>query len=369
MDQNHPHEHQIDLSQYNIRTDLARESHEIASQKRTDGSSIPGVQIEENTDEGITTSWIWIKNDQGAREIGKIPGTYLTIEAPGLRSRDSIFGQKVASHFADQFERFLQESGIGPNDSCLIVGLGNWNVTADAFGPLVVKNTMVTRHLFELEPESVADGYRPVSALSPGVLGLTGIETSDIIKGVVEKVKPDFVIAFDSLASRALTRVNTTVQVADTGIHPGSGVGNKRKALTKETLGIPVIAIGVPTVVDAVTIAFDTIDFVTSHLSREIHGEKTNPLDPYKQPSVQDLQGYHPPQETVHRMMGMFGALGEDEKRQLIHEVLSPLGQNLIVTPKEVDSFIATIAKMIANGVNCALHESVNMENVASHVR
>ena len=369
MNQVPSQEHQVDLSQYNIRTDLARESHELAAKRnRSQDSAIPGVRIEENTDEGITTSWIWIENDQGAEEMGKVPGTYLTIEAPDLRSRDSVFSQKVATHFSDQFARFLEEAGIGKNDSCLIVGLGNWNVTADALGPLVVKHTMVTRHLFELEPESVQDGYRSVSALSPGVLGLTGLETSDIVRGVVDKAKPDFVIAFDSLASRALTRVNTTIQVADTGINPGSGVGNQRKALTRETLGVPVIAIGVPTVVDAVTIAYDTIDFVTSHLGREIHGEKSNPLDPHNRPTVNDLRNYQPPRGTSQEVLGMFGHLEEQEKRQLIHEVLSPLGQNLIVTPKEVDSFIANVAKMIANGVNCALHEAVTMDNVASHI-
>jgi spore protease len=369
MNQDPSQGHQVDLSRYNIRTDLARESHELATKRNRSGDgSIPGVRIEEKTEDGITTSWIWIENDRGAEEMGKVPGTYLTIEAPELRSRDSVFSQKVAGHFAEQFARFLEEAGIGKNDSCLIVGLGNWNVTADALGPLVVKHTMITRHLFELEPESVQEGYRSVSALSPGVLGLTGLETSDIVRGVVDKAKPDFVIAFDSLASRALTRVNTTIQVADTGINPGSGVGNNRKALTRETLGVPVIAIGVPTVVDAVTIAYDTIDFVTSHLGREIHGERNNPLDPYNRPTVKDLRNYQLPSGTAREVLGMFGRLDEQEKRQLIHEVLSPLGQNLIVTPKEVDSFIANVAKMIANGVNCALHDAVTMDNVASHV-
>ncbi|BBP90856.1 hypothetical protein BsIDN1_44740 [Bacillus safensis] len=128
----------------------------------------------------------------------------------------------------------------------------------------------MTRHLFELQPENVQEGYRPVSSLSPGVMGLTGIETSDIIQGVIERSKPDFVIAVDALAARAVERVNTTIQISDTGIHPGSGVGNKRKELSKETLGIPVIAIGVPTVVDAVTIASDTIDYVLKHFGREL---------------------------------------------------------------------------------------------------
>lgn len=362
-------EHQVDLSGYSIRTDLAREAHDMAVERRGDGSSIPGVRIEEKTENGITTSWIWIDDEAGGEEMGKVPGTYLTLEVPGLRSRDSMLENRVATHFSEQFNRFLQEVGIGPNDKALLVGLGNWNVTADAFGPLVMKHTMVTRHLFQLSPEQVAEGYRSVSAISPGVLGITGIETSEIVHGVVEKSKPDFVIAFDSLASRALSRVNTTIQVADTGINPGSGVGNKRKALNKETLGIPVIAVGVPTVVDAVTIAHDTIDFVLSHISREMQGVRSNPLDPYNRPTVRELQEHEVPKETRNRMMGMFGGLDSEEKRQLIQEVLAPLGQNLIVTPKEVDSFIANIAKLVANGVNCALHEAVTIDNVASHVQ
>jgi spore protease len=360
--------HQIDLSGYSVRTDLAREAHAMAVEKRGAGSSIPGVRIEEKTEEGINTSWIWIDSDTGAQEMGKIPGTYLTLEIPGLRSMDSMLEQRVAKHFSQQFAHFLDEVGINSKDKALLVGLGNWNVTADAFGPLVIKHSLITRHLFKLAPEQVSEGYRSVCAISPGVLGTTGIETSEIVRGVVEKAQPDFVICLDSLASRALNRVYTTIQIADTGINPGSGIGNNRKALNKETLGIPVIAVGVPTVVDAVTIAHDTIDFVMAHISREMQGVRSNPLDPFNRPTVQELQSHQVPPETRSRMMGMFGDLNDDEKRQLIHEVLAPLGQNLIVTPKEVDSFIGDIANLVANGVNCALHEAVNMDNIASHL-
>lgn len=361
--------HQIDLSQFSYRTDLAKEAHELAVQHRgKDESSILGVRIQEKEEDGILTSWIWIDEDTAGQEMGKVPGTYLTLEVPKLRSKDSMLEKRVAEHFADQFQLFLDEVGIGKNDQALIVGLGNWNVTADSLGPLIVRHTLVTRHLFQLSPQSVAKGYRSVSAISPGVLGITGIETSEIVQGVVEKSKPDFVIAFDSLASRALTRVNTTIQVADTGIHPGSGVGNRRKSLTKETLGIPVIAVGVPTVVDAATIASDTVDFVLAHLNRELKGERSNPLDVWNRPTVKDLQKQEVPEDVQQQLMGIVGGLSPENKRSLIEEVLSPLGQNLIVTPKEVDSFIANIAKCIANGLNCALHEAVDMDNVATHV-
>lgn len=358
----------LDLSQYTIRTDLALEAHEMAKQKRGDGSEIPGVQINEYEENGITVSWITIEDQQGEQELGKQPGKYLTLEVPGLRSKDSELQNRVAVKFAEEFERYLQEIGIDVNAKVLIIGLGNWRVTADALGPSVVNNILVTRHLFELMPDQVEQGYRPVSAVSPGVLGTTGIETSEIVFGIVERTNPDLVIAIDSLASRALQRVNTTIQVADTGINPGSGIGNKRKGLTKETLGVPVIAIGIPTVVDAVTIAHDTIDYVLANVNREMT-QKTpsNPLDPLNRPSMKELQSQEITSETRSKMMGMIGTLSDEEKRQLIHEVLNPLGQNLIVTPKEVDTFIEDIGNLVANGLNSALHQSVDMGNVQAY--
>lgn len=358
----------INPGPFQVRTDLAREAHDLALEKRTDGSAIPGVRIEEDEDRGIRVSWIWVEDEEGARELGKKPGTYLTLEVPGLRSKDSKLQHRVAARFAKEFGRFLKETGVSDDAKVLIVGLGNWNVTADALGPFVVKHIMVTRHLFELIPEQVEEGYRPVSAVSPGVLGITGIETSEIVHGIVEKTRPDLVIAIDSLASRALTRVNTTIQVADSGINPGAGVGNRRKALTKETLGVPVIAVGVPTVVDAVTIVYDTLNLAMAYLKREMGKDKTgHPLDPINLPDVRELEGQEVTQELRSRFLGLIGGLSPEEKRQLIHEVLTPLGQNLIVTPKEVDAFVSDIGKVVADGLNCALHEAVTMDNVSAH--
>jgi spore protease len=357
----------LDLSALAIRTDLAREAHDLALKGREEGE-IPGVRMEEYEEDGIKTSWIWVENEEGARALGKQQGTYLTLEVPGLRSKDSELQHRVAVHFSREFSRFLEESGIAEDDKILVVGLGNWNVTADALGPFVVKHTLITRHLFQLMPEQVEEGYRSVSAISPGVMGTTGIETSEIVRGLVEKTKPDAVIAVDSLASRALTRVNTTIQVADSGINPGSGVGNKRKALNRDTLGVPVIAIGVPTVVDAATITYDTIELVMSHLHREMNQKKpANPLDPLNRPDLKELQNQKVDEAAKNRFLGLIGGLSDEEKRQLIHEVLSPLGQNLIVTPKEVDDFISDIGKLVADGINCALHESVTIDNVSAH--
>lgn len=266
----------------------------------------------------------------------------------------------------------MRHANIGKEASCLVVGLGNSNVTPDALGPLTVENLLVTRHLFHLQPESVEEGFRPVSAVAPGVMGTTGIETSDIIHGIVEKIKPDFVIVIDALAARSIERVNATIQISDTGIHPGSGVGNKRKELSRETLGIPVISIGVPTVVDAVSITSDTIDFMLKHFGREMRENKrpSSALAPAgwafgkkKKFAEEDM----PSAKQRSTFLGMIGTLAEEEKRKLIYEVLAPLGHNLMVTPKEVDMFIEDMANLLASGLNAALHEQVDQHNIGSY--
>jgi spore protease len=369
-----------DLRQYTVRTDLAVEAREMVLAERTKHeekteqiSDIQGVIVKEKETDGITISHVEI-TEEGAKSIGKKAGHYLTIEAQAVRQQNNEVQQKVESIFAQEFSAFLKRKGIKPTDHCLIVGLGNWNVTPDSLGPLVCENVLVTHHLFRLHAETVQEGYRPVSAIAPGVMGLTGIETSDIIHGVVEKVKPDFVIAVDALASRSLERVNATIQISDTGIHPGSGVGNKRKELSELTLGVPVIAIGVPTVVDAVTITSDTIDFLLKHFGREMKegNRPSRALAPAgltfgkkQKLTEEDLPG----DNERKTYLGMIGTLTEEEKRQLIHEVLAPIGHNLMVTPKEVDMFIEDMANIIANGLNAALHEAVNQANTGFKTR
>ncbi|WLD92142.1 GPR endopeptidase [Alkalihalobacillus sp. AL-G] len=362
-----------DLEMYNIRTDLAIEAREMISKEQEEKSkqTIDGVIVKERDVDGIKITRVDIE-EAGAKVTGKKTGTYLTMEMQGIRQKDSALQERVQEVFAREFHNFLEELKIPKDASCLVVGLGNWNVTPDALGPSTIESLLVTKHLFELAPENVQDGFRPVSALSPGVMGVTGIETSEIIDGVIEKTKPDFVIAIDSLASRAIERVNATIQVSDTGIHPGSGVGNKRKELSKETLGIPVISIGVPTVVDAVTITSDTIDYILKHFGREMR-EGDNPsksLTPAgmtfgerKELTDEDL----PSEENRQAYLGMIGTLEENQKRQLIKEVLAPLGHNLIVTPKEVDVFIEDMANVIAGGLNTALHGEVDQKNSHSY--
>lgn len=370
----------LDLSKYSVRTDLAIEASEMALaeraatvQEQENLSQIDGVIIKEKEVEDIKISMVEIR-EEGVKQLGKKQGRYLTIEVAGIREQDTELQQKVEKIFAQEFSLFLEGIGIKKDDSCLVVGLGNWNVTPDALGPLVCENLLVTRHLYKLQPENVEEGFRPVSAISPGVMGLTGIETSDIILGVVEKTKPDFVIAIDALASRSIERVNSTIQISDTGIHPGSGVGNKRKELSKETLGIPVIAIGVPTVVDAVSITSDTIDFILKHFGKELKegNRPSRSLAPAgmnfgkrKKLTDEDM----PEEQHRKTFLGMIGTLEDEEKRKLIYEVLSPLGHNLMVTPKEVDVFIEDMANLIASGLNASLHHAVDQDNAGYMTR
>ncbi|AZU63391.1 GPR endopeptidase [Neobacillus mesonae] len=368
----------IDLSKYSIRTDLAIEAREMVIAQNTvdqeeNLSHIEGVIIKEKDVEDIKISLVEVTK-QGEAAIGKKAGRYLTLEVQGIREQNTEVQQKTGGVFAREFAHFLENAGIKKTDSCLVVGLGNWNVTPDALGPMVCENLLVTRHLFQLQPENVEEGYRPVSALAPGVMGLTGIETSDIIFGVVEKTKPDFVVAIDALASRSIERVNSTIQISDTGIHPGSGVGNKRKELSKDTLGVPVFAIGVPTVVDAVSITSDTIDFILKHFGKEMRegNRPSRSLAPAgmtfgerRKLTDEDL----PEEQHRKTFLGIIGTLEEDEKRKLIYEVLSPLGHNLMVTPKEVDVFIEDMANLLANGLNAALHSIVNQDNAGYYTR
>lgn len=330
---------ELDLQLYNVRTDLALEAKEIAEQPL--GGNIPGIQSETTEEDGITITQLHVQNEQGSQAIGKMQGRYVTIEVPALRNQDTVLQDRVATLFAKHFETFLEDLSISKTARVLIVGLGNWNVTPDALGPIVVENVMVTRHFFELMPDQVAPGYRPVSAVAPGVLGITGIESSEIVQGIVERTKPEVVIAIDALASKALERVNTTIQIADTGIHPGSGIGNKRKGLTKEILGVPVIAIGVPTVVYASTIVNNAIDMMRTHMETQ--------------------------KGNNDQIFGLMNQMAENERLQLVKEVLSPLGHDLLVTPKEIDEFIEDIANIIASGLNASLHEAVDTDNVAAY--
>lgn len=331
---------ELDLQQFNPGIDLALEAKELAESGGR--GPIPGVLSDVTEDDGITITRLEVTTEEGSRIMGKMIGHYVTFEVPELRKQDTGLQDRVATKLAQEFATFLERIGINKTAKVLIVGLGNWNVTPDALGPIVVENALVTRHFFELMPNEVAPGYRNVSAVAPGVLGITGIESSEIVQGIVDRSKPDLIIAIDALASKALERVNTTIQIADTGIHPGSGIGNKRRGLTKEILGVPVIAIGVPTVLYASTIVSNSIDLMREHLKKHANNADNN-------------------------FLGLLDSIDENERLQLVREALGPLGHDLLVTPKEIDQFIEDIANIVASGLNAALHEAVDKDNVAAY--
>jgi spore protease len=328
----------------NVRTDLALEAHELFKQQAMnevlkERGEPPGIDVENAGTDDIIISRVRVTSPTGEAAIGKPMGNYITIEVPRLRQNDQVLMEDTCKELARELTRIIN---IGENDTVLIVGLGNWNVTPDALGPKVISSLMVTRHLLEYVPEQVDNGVRPVCAVAPGVLGITGIETGEIIKGIVERVKPQLIIAIDALASRKMDRVSTTIQIADTGISPGSGVGNKRMEISKNTLGIPVIAIGVPTVVDAATMANDTIDLV---------------MDSMIEQASEGTEFYN-----------MLKGIDRNEKYELIQEVLNPYVGNLIVTPKEIDDIIEKVSKVIANGINIALHKGITLNDVNRYV-
>lgn len=332
----------LDLQQYSVRTDLALESKEIVESFQ--GGPIPGLSEQVEEQNGIKITRLDVTNEEASRQIGKVQGHYITLEVPGLRNQDTELQEQVSAAFAKEFSSFLTKIKISSEAKVLIVGLGNWNVTPDALGPLVVENVMVTRHYFELTPDQVSPGYRQVSAVAPGVLGITGIESSEVVRGIVDRTKPDLIIAIDALASRSLERINTTIQIADIGIHPGSGIGNKRKGLTKDILGVPCIAIGVPTVCYASTIVNNVFDLMKTHFNQESGGNG-----------------------QTKQIMGLLTELSEGERLGLVKEVLEPLGHDLIVTPKEIDEFIEDVANVIASGLNISLHEAITSDNVAAY--
>ena len=244
------------MEQFQVRTDLALEARE----RFEEDAEIRGVSVEEQYDEkrDIRLTKVFIESENGAKAMGKPVGVYITLEAPKLSEEDKDYHREVSETLADCLRELL---GTGKERSVLIVGLGNREVTPDALGPEVVGNLRITRHLVR-EYGSAAFGTERVHLISgivPGVMAQTGMETLEIVRGVVEETKPDVVVAIDALAARSTKRLNRTIQISDAGIHPGSGVGNHRHSLTRETIGVPVIAIGVPTVVDAATIVYDAV--------------------------------------------------------------------------------------------------------------
>lgn len=267
------------MSYFQVRTDLALEASESIHGA---GGSPSGVRVKEyeHSESNVKITEVTIETKNAAKAMGKPMGTYVTLEAPGLDEPDDGYHREISEELAGQLKKIIPESER--EQSVLVVGLGNQDVTADALGPNVADNLFVNRHVV-LEYGKAAyakDKMHLISCIVPGVMARTGMESAEIVKGVVSETKPDVVLVVDALAARSTKRLNRTIQVTNTGIHPGSGVGNHRNALTEETIGVPVIAIGIPTVVDAATIVGDAARKLMEETGGEFlfHGENTETL-------------------------------------------------------------------------------------------
>ena len=285
----------------NIRTDLAVEAREFSRREAKNATEIDGVISDVRTEDGITVTNIEITNENGSKALGKAIGNYITIESPNLKYSIDIY-ERVCTLISEEIRKMAD---IKSDSLTFVVGLGNRDITPDALGTEVVSRLLVTHHIKQNMKDFFDDNISGVCALIPGVLGTTGIETAEIIKAVSEKVKPNLIIAVDAMAAADIRRVSTTVQISDTGILPGAGVGNNRECLNEETIGAKVIAIGVPTVIDAATIS-----------------------------------------------------------KVEIPKELAPL----MVTTKDIDLVIERTAKTVANGINLALHRDMTLRDIESYV-
>lgn len=315
-----------------IRTDLVIEAREMITEENIEGVR---VRTEENSDFNIKVTTVDVLNEDGSEKMGKPVGSYITIESDLMKENDVDAHEEIAKILS---QKLAQLHKLEKDAVILVVGLGNRSVTPDALGPKVVSKILITRHIGDHIPEGLKNRVRHVSAVSPGVMGQTGIETGEIVYGITKQINPDLVIAIDALAARRANRINATIQMSDTGINPGAGVGNKRKALNYETLGVPVIAIGVPTVVDAATLVNDTMDIMLSSMIEEA--------------------------EKGTEFYQMLVDLEDEEKYHIIKQVLDPYTKNMFVTPKEVDAVIERLSGIIANALNIGLHPGITRDDI-----
>lgn len=309
-----------------IRTDLALEAQELYRENAAAESAINGVETDISQTGNVSVTKIRITNENGASALGKPVGTYVTVEAPDLKFNEEDY-ETACRLAADAIREMLSPK---PEQVTLVVGLGNREVTPDALGPAAVDRLMITTHMKKHMPEYLGDSIGGVCAIIPGVLGTTGLESSEIVGGVVKEAKPDAVIAIDALAARSPDRLSTTIQIGNTGIRPGAGIGNRRGGLSEEALGVPVIAIGVPTVIDASTIVQDTVFQIVQAIEES--------------------------------------KLPEQDREMLIAKTLSQSIDQMMVTPKDIDLIIERAAKTVANSINLALHRDLSFEDIENYV-
>ena len=314
----------INKTALKFRTDLAVERTNIF-RKANKLEEINGIETtEEEINKDIKVWRVKVTNENGEQAIGKKIGSYVTIDLRNFKIADDDKIQKSAEVLSNELKQILQ-SHVQNKDDILVVGLGNIYVTPDSLGPKVINEIDVTRHIIKYLPQYIDENARPVTAISPGVLGTTGIETMEILKGIVDNIKPKLLIVIDALASRSIDRISSTIQIADTGIIPGAGVGNTRKEISKETLGIPVIALGIPTVVESAVLVNDCLDLLIEKLQNEA---KSNVF---------------------------LNELKEQDNYESIKDALNPQDYNMIVTPKEIDKLIENMKDVVARGINMSL--------------
>ena len=334
---------EVDLEKYQLRTDLAIDEVE-------EKESLKGVKYKVKNINNIKITDVTLSKNN---ELNRKKGKYITLEFEDVTDRDNR--DNVTNVLTKILRNILK---VKQNSLGLIVGLGNDKSTPDSLGPLVINNIVVTNHIYLLD--NLSEGYNRVAAINPGVMGQTGIETSDIIESIVNKIKPDYLVVIDSLASKSIERLNKTIQITDTGIHPGSGVGNNRKELSKKTLGIPVIAIGVPTVVSSSIIVNDTLNYLFKHLSYIKDNKETNKLIIKRNNRYKDkIKDRDLSQEEKNNLLGLVGSLDNDTKKRLMEEVLTSINANLIVTSTEIDFLIDKLSNLISSALNNSLHRQI----------
>lgn len=342
--------HTIDLKNKGYRTDLVID--EITKEKDTKLSS----KILEKT-KNVTVEEVIIDEKTNCN---KKKGIYETISFTDITDKNNF--KEVEELAIKTLKNMLNKLNISSNAKILVVGLGNASSTPDALGPKTLDHVLVTRHLFLLG--EVEEGYRNVASFKPSVTGVTGIETKDLIEGIKEKIKPDILIVIDALASSSIERLNKTIQITSAGISPGSGVGNNRLEISQDTLHIPVIAIGVPTVVDGATIVENTLQLLLKKISYGLENKENEKLKLV--PITNQNYLNHTKElskEQKEDLLGMVGLLDEQELKSLILEVLLPVNYNMMVTPKEIDYLIEKLSLLLGNMINKSLHEHFNPTN------
>ena len=324
--------HSIDLKKYELRTDMVLDDNkELKSNKERKTYVNKGVNVSLILDDSYS---------------------YVTLEFSDITDTDHK--DIVSLVFKEELEKFLKMYNCNLKTKYLIVGLGNIKSTPDSLGPLTIEKIITTKHLFDIN--EVGDNFSCVSAFSPGVTGVSGIETYSYVKGVLSMVKPDILIIVDALSSSSISRVNKSIQISNKGIMPGSGIGNERKELSEKTLGIPVISVGVPTITSASTIVFDTINYMMKNYAYNKELEEKN-ISKFVTSKVNYLdKNVDVNMEDKKTLFGLVGTLKEEELLRLTYEVVEPIGYNLMVTPKEIDFIIEKLSEIISYGINHCLH-------------